>query len=510
VQRRQFLQRAALLGGAAALGGPHLAAGALGAPQRAGKPPASRFESVLEHPARESPIDTVVVLMMENRSFDHSLGWLADDDRYLERGRSRYGKRFRVDGKQRQSFTGVDGVEVRTAKLVGNPAQPSPFRGCGFNDPGHGWTAGRAQRDGGFLGAGSQNDAYALGYYTAADLPFTSRLAREFTVADRWHASVLGPTYPNRNYAHSAQSGTYKNNALPGATGGYQWETIWDRLYAANVEAAYYYSDLPYLALYGERASSSPRLIDQFFTDAREGKLPRFAFVDPSFIGDTRNDDHPLADIRAGQAFMRDVFAAFAGSKHWKNGLFVLTYDEWGGFFDHVEPPVLADNLASPDDLENFGQAGFRVPTVIASPYARRGFADHRLYDHSSILRFLEWQFLGAPPEGPGKANDTWFLTERDRNANNLGATLSAERIDRDVGFGLEFTIDPQSAPCTPEQDASAPTPAAFTRLSISRDGPRDAFEHALHAGWFERFGYRVDINPLARTWAGGSSIVHH
>ena len=80
----------------------------------------------------------------------------------------------------------------------------------------------------------------------------------------------------------------------------------------------------------------------------------------------------------------------------------MLTYDEWGGFFDHVAPPILPDLRASANDEENFGQAGFRVPTVLASPYARPGFVDHTQYDHTSILRFLEWRFLGAPPRGPG------------------------------------------------------------------------------------------------------------
>jgi phospholipase C len=202
------------------------------------------------------------------------------------------------------------------------------------------------------------------------------------------------------------------------------------------------------------------------------------------------------------------MFAAFTSSKHWKRGLFLVTYDEWGGFFDHVEPPVLPDDHASSLDGENFGQAGFRVPTVIASPYARRGFVDHRQYDHTSILRFLEWRFLGAPSEGPGRANATWFLTERDRHANNLGASLSAQRVAPDVGFDLDIAIAQQSAPCAPghEPEEPSPTSAAFA----APGGQRHSLEQAMHAGYFERIGIDVRVSPLARQWAKGATIVHH
>jgi phospholipase C len=367
MNRREFLQRGALLGGAAALGGPTLLGGHRGGADGA------EPRGLLERSAEESPIDTVVVVMMENRSFDHYLGWLADDERYLERGRKRYGRRFRVDGNQRQEFAAPDGTMVPTTPWLEQPGEPNPYRGCGHPDPGHQWDQGRAQRDGGFLAPLSGNDTFALGYYERDALPFLSLLAREFTVFDRWHPSVMGPTYPNRAYLHSAQSGGYKVNAVPVETGGYSWPTIWDRLAAAGVPAKYYGTDLPTIALWGTRLVAYNNPIDAYFTDAAEGTLPNVVFVDPGFLSGNRTDDHPYADIRAGQRFLRDVFQAFAESKHWKRGAFILTYDEWGGFFDHVAPPVLADDLANPVDAENFGQAGFRVPAVVASPYARRG-----------------------------------------------------------------------------------------------------------------------------------------
>ena len=499
MDRREFLRRTAQLSGAVALGGSALTAGTRSAAARIA---ADDFGSMLDHPVKESPIDTVVVVMMENRSFDHYFGWLAEDKKYIERGKKRYGKRFRVDGKQQQAFPAPDGTSVPTAPLLTNPGEVNPYRGCGHPDPGHSWTAGRAQRDGGFLAPGSGNDAFALSYYAGDALPFTSQLAREFTVFDRWHASILGATYPNRAYLHSGQSGTYKTNMLPFATGGYDWPTIWERFAAAGVSAGYYYTDLPVLALWGGRLESFQRPIDRYFADAQQGNLPKVTFLDPAFLSGNRTDDHPHADIRAGQRFVRDVFTAFARSKHWRRGAFVLVYDEWGGFYDHVRPPVLPDDRANPDDMENFGQAGFRVPAVIASPYARRGYVDHTLYDHTSVLRFLEWRFLGAPARGRGKDGQTWFLTARDRNANNLGATLATDPVDRKVGINLDVVIGDPSPPCDAAPGAGGGL--ALRSPALASPPEEHAFEQAYKAGWFERVGHKVEPSPMAKRWAQG------
>jgi phospholipase C len=158
--------------------------------------------------------------------------------------------------------------------------------------------------------------------------------------------------------------------------------------------------------------------------------------------------------------------------------LFILTYDEWGGFFDHVAPPHLPDDRASANDENDFSQAGFRVPTVLASPRARRNFVDTTQYDHTSVLRFLEWRFLGAPPRGPGNDNDTWFLTKRDRNANNLGETLLREGSDPDIGFDVDIKVPAPSAPCADE--------AAVFELEPT------PFELALQLGYYERVGLAV------------------
>jgi hypothetical protein len=122
-----------------------------------------------------------------------------------------------------------------------------------------------------------------------------------------------------------------------------------------------------------------------------------------------------------------------------------------------VKPPILADERASPDLNDSFGLAGFRVPTIVASPYARPGFVDHRVYDHTSTLRFVEWRFLGAPPEGSGGAS-TWNLTRRDRTANNVAAALGATHPDPDLGFDVDdIVIGPYSAQCPPGEPTDTP-----------------------------------------------------
>ncbi len=478
MQRRDFLRAAAAAAAAGALGVP---------PEVVARRRRLPGGTMLDLPARDAPIDHVVVLMMENRSFDHYLGWLGDDETYLEAGRRRYGRRFRVKATTRRFYRTPDGTIASTYALT-RSGEPNPYRGCGHPDPGHGWNAGRVQRDRGFLAAGSGNDEYALGYFTAGDLPFYDRLTRRFTVLDRCHCSILGPTFPNREYLHSAQSGGIKTNALPFEVGypqGFTWPTIWDRLTAAGVPCRYYYVDLPVTLLWGTRLLPLSRPAAEYFTDAAAGQLPNVVFLDPGFTSELRTDEHPHGDVRDGQRLVYNYLKAFVESPHWERGLFILTYDEWGGFFDHVRPPRLPDDRRSGVDAEDFGQAGFRVPARLISPWARPGFVDHVPYDHTSILRFIEWRFLGAPPHGPGRPGDTWFLTRRDRYANNIGLSLLPEGPDPEIDLTPPPALDDTSPPCSAPLRATAAPPAMHD------------LERALHAGFFERMGFRPELRPL-------------
>src|SRR5918996_4772015 len=177
MNRREFLRTAGLVGGAAMLGGPTLLRTLdVSSPANAAPlaPPYIPPHSVLNAPAAECPVDTVVVLMMENRSFDHYFGHLATDDQYLEEGRSRHGRDFSLNGRTDVIYKDEFGNSVETTRVRDLHNEPNPLRGCLHNDPGHGWGPARVQRDKGFLAAGTGNDAFAASYYHGEEIPVQS------------------------------------------------------------------------------------------------------------------------------------------------------------------------------------------------------------------------------------------------------------------------------------------------------------------------------------------------
>jgi phospholipase C len=324
-------------------------------------------------------------------------------------------------------------------------------------------------------------------------------MARRFTVMDRHHASLLGPTFPNRMYLYSAQSEGLTTSPVPVELGMYSAPTILDVLARAGVATAEYFVDLPTALLWGPRMFPFVRRIDAFFDDASAGTLPNVTFVTPQFGGPYRTDDHPHGDIELGQRFIDAIFTAFARSPQWQRGMFVLVYDEWGGFFDHVRPPVVPDARSSQNDLDNFGQLGFRVPSIVASPYARRGYVDHNLYDHTSILRFLEWRFLGAPAQGTGRRGDHWFLTKRDRYANNFGATLRFDHPEPEVDFS---PLDPTTiaGPCDNKRRLNKvgpdELPDPFDRSELLTTIVRERYPEITFRPWLE--GTNLQDLPMA------------
>jgi phospholipase C len=393
---------------------------------------------------------------------------MGSDDEYLDEGRRRWGSKFRVEAENDFVYVDGDGKRHATHHLARGGAEPHPFRGCGHPIPGHGWFAGRVELADGFLAAGTGNDPYAIGYYLADDVPVIARMARRFTVHDRSFASLLAGTFPNRQYAYTAQSGGEKEDPVPLVPGMYRTTTIFDKLFAAQVPFTAYYTDLPLLALWDGQDDQSIRPVDDYFEACAGGTLANVVFISPGFAGDLRTDDHSQGDVRLGQRFIREVFDAFVKSPHWEHGAFILTYDEWGGFFDHVKPPI------------------------VASPYARQNHVDHRVYDHTSTLRFLEWRFLGAPPEGPGGDPD-WNLTVRDRNANNAGAALGATHPDPELGFDLQdVVIGPYSLGCPAGETVHEPAlpegehPDPFVVAEEFRDDLERKYPRATHTPWFE------------------------
>jgi phospholipase C len=201
--------------------------------------------------------------------------------------------------------------------------------------------------------------------------------------------------------------------------------------------------------LWGDRLYDRISSADDYFDDVAAGKLANVVMIDPPFAGENRADDHPQGDIRTGQRFVREVFRSFAESPHWEKGAFILVYDEWGGFFDTAGTAKFADERSSPINVDDFGQGGFRVPAMVASPLVAPGSVSHAKYDHTSIMRFLEWRFLGAPAHGPKHTGKRWWLTERDRNAQNIGQVLGLEKAQPDLGFDVDLDLPFFSPECT-------------------------------------------------------------
>ena len=434
LRRREFLSRAAYTAG--------LAAAAVSLPVDLLLGEAAKREALaagLPTPSN-MPVDHFVVLMMENRSFDHYFGWLPD-----------------ADGVQDRTYPDPDnggaGVATRHASTLGQ----GQWQGCGHPDPDHSWSGGRRQlgsartdlrrEPDGFLEG--DNDEFALCYYDEGDLGFIHPAGREFQVYDRFHCSLMASTWPNRYYMWSAQSGGRQNNDPPADTLGNQWETLFDRalrsnpanLPATGLTARYYHSDLPFSAVWGARGAGWTRPVADYYADCAAGTLPNIAFVDPPFRdgggGDgVSADEHPLGDVRLGQAFMSDVVHAFMESPNWERGALFIVYDEWGGFFDHVRPPSVPDARANSNIDLDFGLMGFRIPAVVVSPFARRGAVSHQLSGFESIIKLITYRFgLGS-------------LTTRDAQAQNIGLTMNWTQPD----FERPDLPDPDrivSNPCT-------------------------------------------------------------
>jgi phospholipase C len=451
LRRREFLQRAALTAGLASGMATVLSSDTLVAE-------AARRQRRKALPSpRNIPIDTFVVLMMENRSFDHYLGWMPN-----------------ADGRQAGlSYKDKQGKSHKTRPLAPD------FQGCGYADPDHSFDGGREELNNGkmdgFLRAGD-NDEFAISYYVEKDLPFIPHAGKAFTTYDRFFCSILASTFPNREYMHAAQSYGKVDNSFPEAgfdNQGFPDTTIFAALKKKGVDGRYFFVDEPAAALWGKPGVQRSSRVEEYYARCAAGTLPPLSFVDPSFAnegGGTSGDEHPHGDIRAGQAFMSDVVHAFMNSAHWKRGAIFVVYDEWGGFFDHVRPPRVPDIRQNRDLNKDFGQMGFRIPAVAISPYVRRGHVNHGVYGFESILKMIEYRFGVGP------------LTRRDAYAHNIARSFDFESKARLSVPNLPDPTMVASAPCpSPARGASVadrPKPHDMTTLRTSGYLDRLGVEH--------------------------------
>jgi phospholipase C len=358
-------------------------------------------------------IEHIVVLMLENRSFDHMLGYLS-----LE------GRRTDIDGLQAGMSNPHDGRDFAVHHLTTTQLPGKDF------DPDHSGEAADRQINGsrmdGFVdsyaatlesrGVTDADPGLIMGYFNAGDVPVYDHLAAEFCVCDRWHSSVPGATWPNRLYA-VAGSADGSRDDKPGAP-IYDKHSFVRHLDAAKVTWRWYSfdpgtlrcADGEYLIGHHEhfafvdkvKLKWAPELaegvvIDEdsasFLEDAVRGRLPAVSWIDPNFndlnlVGSPSNDDHPPSDILDGQELVFRVYNALACSPQWEKTLFIVVYDEHGGFHDHVPPPEADD-----DDPAMFGRYGVRVPAMIVSPWVEPASVSHDVYDHTSIIKTILARF---------------------------------------------------------------------------------------------------------------------
>ena len=444
--RRQILQGAIGVG-AAAIGVGAAANAASAAPPQQRLPPRSawRHPGSLPNPKLPegtdtiSEIDHIVVVMQENHSFDNYLGMLGRGDG------------FTLDQRGRPTNTNPDpaGGYVRA------------FHETDTSQAGHvtqSWNASHLQyahgRNDGFIGPESSN-AWSMAYYTGEELPFYYSLAKTFPLCDRYFSSVLAQTYPNRRYLLSGTAfgliatDTSSINEIP--PNG----TIFDRLDAHNISWASYATNVSALYVISDIVKKNPgriKTIDQFHADAKSGSLPSVSYVDPNIL--TSTEESPQ-DISLGEYFVSTVATSLLNSPAWDRTMLIWTYDEHGGYYDHVPPPPaippddIAPVLSATDQPGAYDRYGFRVPTVVMSPYSKSNYVSHTVYDHTSILKTIERKW-NLPA-----------MTYRDANANDLLDCLDLRRRS----FREPPTL---AAPGNPTGVSTAPVPASDTEPPLS------------------------------------------
>jgi phospholipase C len=394
-------------------------------------------------------IKHIIVVMMENHSYDNYLGMLNRGNGFA-RDRDGQPTNANPDGK---------GNLIRAFHMPTTCQQHS--------HPGQDWDASHTalgltpltSNDGFVVGSGA---AVAMGYWTGEDIPFYYGLASTFPLCDRYFCSVLAQTYPNRRFLLAASAGGIISTTAAALTAPEPPNgSILERLNAYNISWKNYYTDLPGTGVLLQTAGANrDKLvkIDDYFSDAASGDLPDVSFVDPQF--EVESEENP-DDIQVGEDFVSRVVKAAMQGPGWPETLLIWTYDEHGGYYDHVRPPLALVPDDVPPGIEGaphtlpggYDRYGFRVPTVIVSPYAKPSYVSHVTHDHTSILKLIETKW-NLPA-----------ITFRDANADNL---LDSLDFNSPPAF-LEPPLLPEPglvvAPtgCTPGDAGEIPPPDAVS-----------------------------------------------
>jgi phospholipase C len=434
-------------------------------------------------------IQHVFVLMLENRSFDQLLGFsgISGTDAVSGRETGVNG----LSGTETNSYNGIAATVSQPADyaMVVDPGHEFLDVLCQLCGPAAKYTPGGdypPMNCSGFVASYANACAKAsqprevaeiLKCYSRDQLPVLNALAQEFAVCDHWHASMPGPTWPNRMFVHAASSGgldhspTTAEIALWETASGFSFPNgdIFDRIKAKGLQRRLYAGDtFPMVAALKNIHLDDIRQYDHFAADL-QGPFPyNYVFIEPSYylLDDYKGStsEHPLDDVRLGEALIKATYESIRNSPVWDNSILIITWDEHGGFFEHAIPPAaVAPADTTPNAGHNqygftFEQYGPRVPAVVISPWIPKNVVDHRLYDHSSIPATVE-KLFGMEP-----------LTERDRAANALLSLLSLDAARNDAPTTLPPVAS--SAATGPVSMVVAPS-TSYSQLTPSR--PQDS-----------------------------------
>jgi len=281
-----------------------------------------------------------------------------------------------------------------------------------------------------------------MGYYTKSELPVYDFFASQYAICNRWFASLPTDTWPNRLYALTGSSGglinTPHNSDVVRNPPGYNIRSIFDMLQEQGVEWGVYFSDLPYCLVFrtvAQNAQYSARLrdINAFAALAKTGDLPSVSWIDPNFLDvpdgtKIATDDHPPGNVCRGQQFVANIYNLLCASPAWWRTLFIITYDEHGGFYDHVTPPGTPSSVGAPpapggppDDDPSLERYGVRVPAFVISPWVQPGSVSNVVFDHTSMLATVLRRFC------QGSDGTVPSLSTRTDKANDVGAVLSSD-----------------------------------------------------------------------------------
>jgi phospholipase C len=448
-------------------------------------------------------IKHLVVLMMENRSFDHMFGFLKSPS-------------WKIDG--------LDGTETNpdSKGALVRATPDARYAGDFFPDPGHDFVSVNEQIFSNSTGTGTASmQGFVKAYegktgnvakshnimkcFGAGRLPALSTLAQEYAVCDRWFASVPGPTLPNRAFVFGATSlGRVDMN--PNYV---TLKTVFELLDGHGVSSKIYYTDTSVGLAVGfviQRAKKFLFFFDDFIKDCKKNQLPSYSFIEPRFndFSDRGEffpaaDQHPDHNVFQGEKVIKAVYDAVTANKQtWESTLLVITYDEHGGLYDHVPPPATVNPGDKPpgSTLFNFERLGVRVPAVLVSPFIPRGTIIHdKIFDHTSVIATARKLFIPN--------SDQFFLTERDRQAKTFEDCLTLATPRQ----GKVSIPQPTSTPVAASTAAASSGPPRGGARRAPRGGAKRVASKSALKAELAMATTRPSNNPINDFQA---AMVHH